>query len=182
MTTRPQASSPARPAGPRRAGRSTVPRHAPAAALAALLACAACATPPTPEWDGLVRQPSRRLGALFVRPEADVAGYTSVILDPVEVSFARDWTPSRGGRTAGRRLSAGDLAAIQARLAEMFRGIFTAELGRAGYQIVEKPGPDTLRVSAAIVNLRITAPDTQSAGRSRTYTADAGSMTLVLEL
>ena len=137
-----------------------MPRLAPTAALAALIACAACASRPTPEWDGLVQQPSRRLGALFVRPEADVAGYTSVILDPVEVSFARDWSPSRGGRSAGRRLNAGDLAAIQTRLAEMFREIFSAELGGAGYPIVEQPGPETLRVSAAIVDLRIAAPGT----------------------
>jgi hypothetical protein len=37
-------------------------------------------------------------------------------------------------------------------------------------------------VSAAIVNVYVTAPDTMSAGRSRTYTASSGQMTLVAEL
>ena len=47
---------------------------------------------------------------------------------------------------------------------------------------MDQAGPDTLRVSAAIVNLYVTAPDTMSAGRSRTYTANSGQMTLVVEL
>jgi hypothetical protein len=47
---------------------------------------------------------------------------------------------------------------------------------------VEEDGDDVLRVSAAIVNLYITAPDKMSAGRSRTYTTSAGYATLVAEL
>src|SRR5262245_39431318 len=123
MTTRPQP----RPRARSETGEEFVPRLVANAALAALLACAGCATPqPSPEWDGLVRQPNRRLGAVFVKPEADVAGYRNVILDPVEVSFARNWSPSRGGRAASGRLNARDIAAIQTRLAEMFRQIFSA--------------------------------------------------------
>jgi hypothetical protein len=47
---------------------------------------------------------------------------------------------------------------------------------------VSEDGDDVLRVSAAIVNLYITAPEKMSAGRSRTYTTNAGHMTLVAEL
>ena len=104
------------------------------------------------------------------------------MIDPVEVSFARNWDPNRGGRSQLGRLDAGDMAAIQAGVAELFRETFRAELERGGYQLVETAGPDTLRVSAAIVDLYINAPDTMSAGRSRTYTANAGRMTLVAEL
>jgi hypothetical protein len=39
-----------------------------------------------------------------------------------------------------------------------------------------------LRVTPAIVNLFITAPADASVGRSRTYTANTGRMTLVVEL
>jgi hypothetical protein len=72
--------------------------------------------------------------------------------------------------------------AIQTGLATMFRETFSADIARSNFQLVEQAGPDTLRVSAAIVNLFVTAPDTMSAGRSRTYTANSGQMTLVLEL
>ena len=39
-----------------------------------------------------------------------------------------------------------------------------------------------LRVKAGIVNLYVTAPDTMSAGRSRSYVVSAGEMTLFAEL
>ena len=149
---------------------------------ATLAGCASTRNAPPEEWDGLVRQSGTRLGAVFVRPDAEIVGYRSVMIDPVEVSFARNWDPNRGGRSQLGRLDAGDMAAIQAGVADLFRETFRAELERGGYQLVETAGPDTLRVSAAIVDLYINAPDTMTAGRSRTYTANAGRMTLVAEL
>jgi hypothetical protein len=153
----------------------------------ALVACAAvlagCAsTPQKEEWDGLVRQPNTRLNAVFVRPDAEIVAYRSVMLDPVEVSFARNWEPNRGGRSGLGRLNADDLAAIQAELAALFRETVRAELARGGYELVDVAGPDTLRVTAAIVDLYISAPDTMAPGRNRTYTANSGRMTLVAEL
>ncbi len=74
------------------------------------------------------------------------------------------------------------MAAIQTGLATMFRETFSADLARSNFQLVEQAGPQTLRVSAAIVNLYVTAPDTMTAGRSRTFTANSGQMTLVVEL
>jgi hypothetical protein len=149
---------------------------------ATLAGCASTRPAPADEWDGLVRQEGTRLGAVFVRPDAEVVGYRSVMIDPVEVSFARNWDPNRGGRSQLNRLDAGDMAAMQAGVADLFRETFRAELERGGYQLVDVAGPDTLRVSAAIVDLYVSAPDTMTAGRSRTYTANAGRMTLVAEL
>jgi hypothetical protein len=60
--------------------------------------------------------------------------------------------------------------------------VFTEELTKNGYPVVDESGDDVLRVSAAIVNLYITAPEKMSAGRSRTYTTSAGHMTLIAEL
>jgi hypothetical protein len=149
---------------------------------ATLAGCASTRPAPPDEWDGLVRQTGTRLNAVFVRPDAEIVGYRSVMIDPVEVSFARNWNPNRGGRSGLNRLDAGDMAAIQAGVADLFRETFRAELERGGYQLVDVAGPDTLRVTAAIVDLYVTAPDTMSAGRSRTYTANTGRMTLVAEL
>ena len=139
-------------------------------------------TAPVNEWDGLVRRPGTRIDSVFVKPDADISGFTSVLLDPVQVSFASNWDPNQGVRNPARRLNATDVAAIQTGLATMFRETFSADLARSNFQLVEQAGPETLRVSAAIVNLFVTAPDTMSAGRSRTYTANSGQTTLVLEL
>jgi len=148
---------------------------------ALLTGCAGHA--PKAEWDGLVRQPGTRLNAVFVRPDAEgeIAAFRSVMLDPVSVSFARDFDPNRGTRSLAQRVNAEDLIAIQERLATLFREIFREELAAGGYELVEAPGAETLRVTAAIVDLFVSAPDT-SMGTTRTYRASAGRMTLVMEL
>jgi hypothetical protein len=154
-----------------------------AAALAAIVVAGCATTQRGPaEWDGLVRQPNTRLDAVFLKPDAEIPSYTSVILAPATVQFARNWDPNRGGRNLSRRLDAGDITAIKDSLATMLGDTFREELVAGGYQVVTEPGPDTLLVIPTIVDLYITAPDTMTAGRSRTYTANSGRMTLVLEL
>ena len=147
-----------------------------------LAGCASTRPAQVDEWDGLIRRPGTRIDSLFVKPNVDVGAFTSVLLDPVQVSFASNWDPNRRGRGPATRLNATDVAAIQSGLADLFRETFRTNLASGGFQLVEEPGPNTLRVSAAIVNLYVTAPDTMSAGRSRTYTASSGQMTLVAEL
>ena len=155
-----------------------------AALLLMALAAGGCTTTQRgpAEWDGLVRQPGTRLDAVFVRPDAEIPAYRNILLKPAEVRFARNWEPNRGGRSAVGRLNAADMTAIQADLATMLQDIFREELTAGGYELVTEAGPDTLIVIPAIVDLYITAPDTMTAGRSRTYTANSGRMTLVLEL
>ena len=158
--------------------------------LAALVAVGAsllagCATTSAPrgpaEWDGLVRQSGTRLDAVFLKPGAQIGAFESVLLDPVSVSFASNWDPTRGTRGVGR-LNAADIAGIKEDLAGLFQETFRAELGRGGFKLVEEPGPQTLRATAAIVDLFVTAPETMSPGRTRVYTANTGRMTLVIEL
>jgi len=151
-------------------------------AMGAVVLSGCASTDAVTEWDGLVRQPNTRLNAVFVKPDAQVVAYRSVMLDPVQVSFDGNWDPNRGTRSTWARLNAEDIAAIKSDLAELFREIFRDELARGGYQLVDQPGPETLRVTPAIINLFINAPDTSAPGRTRTYTADSGRMTLVVEL
>jgi hypothetical protein len=165
----------------------TVLRHSRRLSLLLLLGgalLAGCAnTPPTPqEWDGLVLRPGTRLDALFVKPDAEISGFSSVMLDPVQIQFAANWDPNQGRRSQARRLNAADIAAIKERLAELFQQTFRAELGRGGYPLVNEPGPETLRMTPIIIDLFITAPDEMTPGRSRVYTAESGRMTLVAEL
>jgi hypothetical protein len=147
-----------------------------------LAGCTSTQNASVDEWDGLVRRPGTQMDAIFLKPGVDLGVFTSVMLDPVQVSFASNWDPNRGRRSPSGRLNAGDIAAIQDGLATMMRQTFSTDLTRGGFNVVDTAGPDTLRVSAAIVNLYVTAPDTMSGGRSRTYTANSGQMTLVAEL
>lgn len=151
------------------------------ACIVAVAIPAFAAAQPPGEWDGLVLQPSSAVDLLYVRPEASLAGYKRVRLEPLQVSFHQDWNPNRTRRGANR-LSAADFDNIKSSLANAFATAATAELARGGYDVVTEADEDVLDVTPFIINLIITAPDTRTAGRSRTYTANAGQMTLVAEL
>jgi hypothetical protein len=78
-----------------------------------------------------------------------------------------------------------DREKIKQELANVFRDVFKQVLDeKGGYQLVDEPDKDVLELRAAIINLYINAPDVsmQTAGRVRTYTTNAGEMTLVTEL
>jgi hypothetical protein len=134
------------------------------------------------EWDGLARVPSQRVGTLFVRPGASLSAYKRVRLDPAQVAFAKDWNPNRDATTLSQRMSKADIEAIRTDLATEFRKVFRSRLAKGGYVLVDENGEDVLRVTPAIVDLYINAPDGRSPSRSRTYVADSGRMTLVAEL
>lgn len=155
--------------------------------LLSLVACgllvpAASFAAKAPEtWDGLEQRKAKGVDAVYVRPGVDFAGYRNVLIDPVEVAFDKNWKPNRTG-SASRRLSTDEIEKIRAEMASEFRRIFAEELAAGGYDVVAAPLDDTLRVTAGLADVYITAPDTMSAGRTRTYTRSAGRMTLVMEL
>jgi Protein of unknown function (DUF3313) len=158
-------------------------------ALAFLVSSAVALSPmlgvadePPKEWDGLARVKSKNLDHVYKLPEADFSGYKRVRLDPIEVEFDKNWKPNDSTRSPSQRLTNDDIEKIKQALAEEFRKVFTEELAKNGYPVAGESGDDVLRVSAAIVNLYITAPEKMTAGRSRTYTTSAGHMTLIAEL
>jgi hypothetical protein len=144
---------------------------------------AGCATQqPAESWDGLVLRPNTRLDAVYVQPGADIPAYKSVMIDPLEVSFDKNWDPNRDVRGVSGRLSEEDIQAIREELAKLFREEFAKELAKGGYRVVTTPGPETLRMLPAVTDLYINAPDRMEPGRSTTYTTETGRMTLVAEL
>lgn len=54
-------------------------------------------------------------------------------------------------------------------------------IGRAGLEVVTRPGPDAMKLWTAIGNI-VYPPDVMIAGRSRTFTANAGEATLAIEV
>ncbi len=129
--------------------------------------------------DGLVRVNVAGIDQVYAQPKADLSLYNKVLLDPIEVSFRKDWDPKPGGRP----VSAAEKQNIRDGLARVLRQAFTRELDRSGrYQVVAKPADGVLRIRAEIRDLYINAPDVPRAGRIRTYTLSVGEMTLAAEL
>jgi hypothetical protein len=131
--------------------------------------------------DGLQKIKVKGIDLAYARPGASLAGYNKIILDPVEVSFRKDWDPKRTGSRA--RLSAQERENIRSGVARIVLEEFTKTLEKgAPYNVVTEPGADVLRLQIGITDLYVNAPDTMTPGRSRTYTLSAGEMTLVGEL
>jgi hypothetical protein len=173
-------------------------RHAFSLALALALAATlltalaplssrAASTPPEESLshDGLQKTRIKGLDLAYMRPGAPLAGYKRIQLDPVEVSFDPTWNPTRTGSQF--KLSAEEREHIRAGVARIVQDEFARELqAGSGYPLVtdaaQANAPDVLRVKVGVINLYVNAPDTMSAGRTRTYTLSAGEMTLVAEL
>ena len=135
-------------------------------------------------WDGLVEVKPKRVDAAFLLPGADFRTYTKVMMDPVEVAFEKNWARdyNRDAATLSQQLDQQDLERISQAARDEFTQVFTEAYKKAGLELVTVPGIDVLRLRPGVVNLHIVAPDTMSAGRSRTYTMESGYATLFLEL
>jgi hypothetical protein len=131
--------------------------------------------------DGLQKAKVKGIDLAYKLPGATLAGYGKVIIDPVTVQFHKDWDPTKTGSRF--KLSKEERENIRTGVAKIVREEFVEELQKkSSYQVVSEAGADVLGVRAVIVNLYVNAPDTMTAGRSRTYTVSAGQMTLIAEL
>ena len=161
--------------------------------LVATVLIGACATStkeelPAVTEDGLVLVEGTRADAVYKLPDADFSQYERVYIADVEVAFRKNWLEdqNRERRSVSHRITQEDADKIRQAVAGEFSKVFTEELEKGGYPVVSSPGEagptdDVLALVPAIVNLDIAAPDTMSAGRTRSYTASAGSMTLYME-
>jgi hypothetical protein len=156
-----------------------------AAAAAALLSlsipAAAAKAPAT--WDGLVQVKSKRADLVYLQPEADFRGYSKVMIDTPEIAFRKNWQRDYNRNTVslGGRISDEDVRKALDVATQGFATILADAYTKAGYQVVAAPGADVLRLSTAVINVSVDAPDVMSAGRTRTYSQEAGQATLVVE-
>lgn len=166
----------------------------PAALLAVLALVGACASTEKAEMpkvsdDGLTLVEDTEVGAAYRQPGADFTQYNRLAIRDVEVSFRKDWMrdQNRDRAALSHRITQKDADRVKQKVADEFQRVFTEELEKGGYTVVDYEGVDNtaqdlLVLRPGVVNLDVTAPDTMSAGMSRTYTTSTGSMTLVLEL
>lgn len=133
--------------------------------------------------DGLVLVADRAVAAAYVDPDADFGEYNKIMLLDCYVSFRKNWR--RDQKRTGSMISVtkSDMERIKTGVAELFHEVFTEELSKdGGYEIVDAAGEDVLLVRPAIIDLDVTAPDTSTPGRSRTYTTTSGAATVFVEL
>jgi hypothetical protein len=135
-------------------------------------------------WDGLVEVKPKRVDAAFLLPGADFRSYTKIMMDPVEVAFVKNWARdyNRDAASLSKQLSQEDVERIAQAARDEFTKAFTEVYAKAGLSLVAAPGADVLRLRPGVVDLKIVAPETMTAGRSRTYSMEAGEATLFLEL
>ena len=141
------------------------------------------AAKPPDTWEGLLLVQSTKMDAVYLLPDADFRGYTKVMLDPTETAFRKNWQRDQNSDAIDtqRRISNSEAKEILDRAKTGFDKVFAEAYQKAGYQVVTEPGPDVLRLRTAVINLDVAAPDTMSAGRSWTFSREAGAATLVLE-
>jgi hypothetical protein len=100
------------------------------------------------------------------------------------VAFQKNWQRNYNDQQDDTmsRISDSDaqqmLSDVQTGFEKSFRKVYTS----SGLQIVQAPGPDVLRVRTAVVNLNLVAPDTMSPGPSMTFSQDAGSASVIIEV
>jgi hypothetical protein len=133
-------------------------------------------------WGSLVLVKSKRLEAVYLLPGADFSGYDKVMLDPVEVSFQKDWLQNYNDQADfDSRLSEADAQTIVKRVRTGFDAVLAKAFTQAGYNVVTTPAKDVLRLRSAVVNLSVTAPAVELTPDSQVYSGSAGQATVVLE-
>jgi hypothetical protein len=150
------------------------------AIMCVVSAQAATGLPPT--FEGLVKVDSKRLAGVYLLPGADFRSYTKVMIDPVQVTFRPGWQKDMNmSRGATRRVSDSDAQEIAKAARSGFEDIFISAFKAKGYDVVNTPAADVLRLSPAVANLYLNAPDPMGTGVARTYTLEAGEASLSLE-
>jgi len=129
---------------------------------------------------GLQRTQVPGLGLAYVRPGVSLAGYDRVLLDPVDVSFRRDWRPYRTG--SALPLGADQREALRGEVARSVQQAFAANLRHHGLALANEAGPGVLRLKLRVADLYLNNPWTPTAGRSRVLAASSGEMTLLAEV
>ena len=133
--------------------------------------------------DGLHRVADSKMAIVYAEPGADLAQYERIQLMDAYVAFKKNWARDQRSRSANKlRVNSRDIEKIKGDLAKEFQTVFKKTLEDGGYEVVGESAEDVLLVRPAIINLDVNAPDTMSAGRSRTYTSSAGEMTLYIEI
>ena len=168
--------------------KSRLKKVATAGILVGLAGCGA-APPPTVQTgpdaevtaDGLHRVDNSVMAMAWVKPELNLQGYTKLMIDEFTVAYQKE--PRATGHTPGT--SEDNFALTPSKMANLKswfnEAVVTALTRDDGWQIVDAPGPDVLRIGAHLIDLVVRTP-AQDMSFQRTYTRSYGEVTVVFEL
>jgi pimeloyl-ACP methyl ester carboxylesterase len=146
----------------------------------AAIAASYVATAPT-SYEGLVSVQSRNLDKLYIRPNAELARYQKVMIDPVTVEFSKEWDRNVNDPRYTTRVRPEDARRIAEETTANVGDILGDTFKARGYEIVAAPGPGVLRLSPHVTELYVNAPDIFPPGRTRSLAREAGEATVILE-
>jgi hypothetical protein len=149
---------------------------------AVLLAATTQAADPPATWDGLVQVKSKRLDLVYIQPGAEFGEYTKVMIDPVEVSFAKNWRRdyNNASRSMSGNVSESELQRTITEAAGAAGDIMADAWTKGGFQVVTVPGADVMRIKSGVLNISVSAPDVAT-GRTRSFAPEAGYATYFIE-
>ena len=132
--------------------------------------------------DGLHKVDNSRMGTAWVRPDADLSGYTKLLLTGAAIEYRS--VKSVGGSTRANSnrsefpMSEGARDRFEALASEVFRD----EIAKSEhYTIVDKAGPDVLEIRGALIDVVSNVPPDMM-GRGDYYLSKIGEATLILEI
>ena len=156
------------------------------AALALALSGTAVADNSLPQvtHDGLHLVKHTKVRALWMKPGANLDNYSEVALLKCYVAFNKNWKRDYNEETVdlANMITDQDMQKIRDKLSEEFNKVFTEVLTQAGHKMVTQGGSGVLILRPAIVNLEVTSPDTMAPNMDQSFSADAGQMTLYMEM
>jgi len=119
----------------------------------------------------------------YMKPDIDLRGYNAIMLDPVTVAYQKDPGSRRGATGIGVGTPNFALSPFQM---ETLKSLFQEAVADAlteddGYRIVDTPGPDVLRISAALIDLIVRVPTQPGAARGRLFVTSYAVVTLIVE-
>ena len=134
--------------------------------------------PPEVTEDGLIRVPSNSRAGVYRAPDVPFARYERVIIGAsIPIVFRKGWQRTH------REVRDQDLEDIRADFARAFRTELDEELvERGGFAVAADPAPNVIRIDATVTELDVTAPTAGNTPAGRTYTRNAGSMKITIEL
>lgn len=143
--------------------------------------------------DGMTPSEWADVDTLYTRGEVDLTAYRSVLIEPPTVEMRDRWLrqQNRQRLSPQERIRPEDEEKIKEELSADLVGRFTDVLNRAGFEVVEEAGPDTLTLKPALVKVDVFDPNLsyrQSARRAPATSAQlntamlAGEMTLQMQL
>jgi len=133
--------------------------------------------------DGLVAVKSRSLDDVAVQPGVDLSTYRSVIVEPARAALRKDWLKDLNTtRGPTRWLTREDAQQITDEAALRLSAMTSMVFQERGYEIAAAPAAGVLRLSLAITDLDVNAPDEPMPGIVKYFVRDAGQATIALDV